>query len=266
MPKYTESGIWEDIFSLGTSFFISAKNLRSWSLSSLPIAEVDAMVFYNESVCNDLSFFLLTDSLSSLSKVWNRNLKVQLHCTRRDAESPSRFSFCNAIALSLPLTKWVMSRVTKFWYIFYVTWGGVNSHFIPQRSSIISVMWDWDSPDTKYYLKSIFALFFLTWCHWWDVEHPLHYVQLRGGQTLASWSVVTFIHLWLVSCSMCPSLIGQDACGPRTDLARCRVLTIKWAVMYKIWRRNGGTAPTFPKKQSQSMCMYYLQSTISLIP
>ena len=162
--------------------------------------------------------------------------------------------------LSLPLTKWVMSRVTKFWYIFYVTWGGVNSHFIPQRSSIISVMWDWDSPEpdqTQNITRRLFLRFFF---------HVMPLMRCRAPVTLCSAQGRTDSGLWLVSCNICPPLIGQTACGPRTDLARCRVLTIKWAVMYKIWRRNGGTAPTFPKKQSQSMCMYYLQSTISLIP
>ena len=82
------------------------------------------------------------------------------------------------------------------------------------------------------------------WCHWWDVEHPLYYVQVRGGWTHSG--------LWLVSCDICRPLIGQTACWPRTDLARFLVLTIKWAVVavvYKIWRRNGGTALTFTKKQ-----------------
>ena len=112
------------------------------------------------------------------------------------------------------------------------------------------MMWDWDSPDTKYYLESIFARFL---CH----VMPL--MRCRAPVTLCAAQGRTDSGLWLVSCSICPPLIDQSGCGPRTDLARCRVLTIKWAVMYKIWRRNGGTAPIFPKKQSQSMC------TISLI-
>ena len=204
MPKYTASGMWEDVLSLGPSFFISAKNLRSWSLSSLPIAE-GAMLFYNESVCNDLGWntdSLTPSSLKSL-KLKSPGLESveQENLRRRIIQLDSSFVMR---LLSLPLTKWVTSRVTKFFLIWGISYFNVYNSLNP-------IFWEksnFPGESRHTILFSIFLRVFPLTRDAIDEMSSTRYIMCRSGEaghTLASdWSVVTFAGLWLVR-----QLVGQ---------------------------------------------------------